>query len=74
MIYRIKEEYIKGEGKVTYYKEFESFEECMDYCANIITLNRYVPTNFKFTLFKSKICLGSWESEGYKNVVRNNSM
>ena len=66
-MYRVKEEYIKGEGTVTYYKEFKSFEECMDYCSNIISLNRYLPKALKFTLFKSKIRVGSWKSEEYKN-------
>lgn len=67
-MYRVKEEYIMGERTVTYFKEFKSFEECMDYCANIITLNRYLHKALKFTLFKSKICVGSWESKEYKNA------
>lgn len=67
-MYRVKEVYIKGNGTVTYYKGFKSFEECIDYCSVIMTLNRYLPKALKFTIFKNKIYVGTWESEEYKNA------
>lgn len=66
--YRVKEEHVNDGGRVTYYKYFESFEECMDYCSYIVTLDRYAPSKVKFTIYKGKIYVGTWESGEYKNA------
>lgn len=46
-MFKIVQENILHGCKVIYEEEFESFEECMDYCANIIGLNRYVHNAIK---------------------------
>lgn len=68
MSYRVNEEHVKDESRVTFYKHFESFEECMDYCSYIVTLDKYAPSKVKFTIFRGNLYVGTWESEEYKNA------
>lgn len=49
-------------------KNFGSFEECMDYCSYIVTLDRYAPSKVKFLIFKGSLYVGTWESKEYKNA------
>ena len=66
--YRVKEEHLNSVRRVTFYKYFESFEECVNYCSYIVTLDRYAPSKVKFTIFKNNIYVATWESKEYKNA------
>lgn len=69
-MFKIIHEYILQGCIVKYEEEFGSFEECMNYFAYHISLNRYNHNAIKLTLLN----VGSWESEDYKNVVRSKSV